>query len=167
MPNLGKTSAGSTSSASSTNKTITSKVTATEAGTVETGTAHIWLDSGTTAARFCVYADSAGAPGAKLAQSDDLTVSNTADAEVVFTFSGANRVGLTSGVDYHIGPTWQDPGAVNINFGRDGTATSRNEVNSYTPDPFGTPTAGTGPIAAYLTYSLPPGGDDGAFFDFF
>ena len=169
MSTLGKTSAGSTSSTSSGNKTVASKFTASATGTLDSGSAALWMDSGmTTTAKLCVYADSSGAPGSQLAESDPNTVtSTTLGHNEAFTFSGAERITITNGVDYWIAPTWQDPGTGNINYGRDGTASGRQEVNTYNPDPCGTPSAQSGPVAAYVNVIDATSSDFGEFFDFF
>lgn len=172
MPTLGKTDAGASSSASSANKTAVSSSTPASSGTVDSATAHLWITSGGTpaTAKYCIYADSSGLPGAKLAESDPITVSNTTDSALPFIFSGANRINVTAGTPYHHGPAWQDPGSGgsdSINLGRDNTASARQEASSYAPDPFGTPSAQSGPVAGYVTYLLPSADADGAFFDFF
>jgi hypothetical protein len=148
---LGKTDAGSSSSASSTNKTAVSLVTATADGTLTEGHAHAWLDSaGTTNTKVVVYADTAGAPGSLLAESDVVALTITADAVTDYVFSGANAIDITNGTDYWVGLAWQDPGTPSLNLGRDATASARQEVNSYAPDPFGVPTAQSGPVAVWV-----------------
>lgn len=166
MPTFGKTDVGASSSASSSNKAAVSAATPASSGTVDSAKAWLSIDSGSTTSKFCIYADSAGSPGAKLAESDEITISNTTQAELTFNFSGANRIGVVSGTQYHIGPSWADPGTPSVTFGRDSTAASRNESNNYAPDPFGTPTALTGPMAAHVIY-LTDDPVDGAFFEMF
>lgn len=118
---------------------------------------------------MAIYADSAGAPGALLAESDALTLTATTEAERTFTFSGVNQISVTSGTPYWIAVAWNDPGTPSVTVSRDGTATSRREqtVSSWPtlPNPYGAPTASnTGPIDAYITYVEPTSGDNGGFF---
>jgi hypothetical protein len=159
---FGKTTAGSSFSASTAPRVWASTASPASTGVVQGGTARIWLDaSGSTSVKMALYADSSGAPGALLAESDAVTVTSTTEGDQAFTFSGANQVTVTSGVSYWIAVAWNDPGTPSLNVSRDGTATSRREqtVASWPtlPDPFGTPTANnTGPIAASITYT--PGG---------
>jgi hypothetical protein len=127
---------------------------------------------GSTLAKFCIYANNGGEPGERLASSDERTVANTLEENVVFTFSGANRINVTAGTPYWIGPAWADPGDSSINYSRGTTASGRREASAYAPSPFGTPTVLSGPLDAFVTYLLPappPAVDatDGAFFDFF
>lgn len=177
MPTLGQTTSHDAFSASTANKTAVSLVTATEDGTLDSATARMSVTGGSANAKFCVYADSGGAPGAKIAESNQRTVTNTTVQAVNFTFSGANRAAIVSGSSYWIGPSWQDPGTDSVNYYRDTVAGGRKETSSYAPSSFGTPTTFTGPLDAYLTYLTsvpedPPPGVvegpvDGAFFAFF
>lgn len=161
---LGKTTAGSTQSASSTVKAAVSKFTASASGTIKTGHAHAWLDAaGSVATKLIVYANNAGAPGAKLCESDVKTLTNTTDVVQDYTFSGGNQAAVTSGTDYWVGLAWNDPGTQSLNLGRDGTASGRQEVTGFSwptlPDPYGTPTAQTGPVAVWVDVETPPVGD--------
>lgn len=168
MATFGKTDAGISSSTSSANKTMVSPATPASSGTITGATARMSIDSGSATVKFCIYADSAGDPGAKLAESDPLVISNTTEQALNFTFSGANLINVVSGTPYHIGPSWADPGTPIITVYRDSTAGQRKENSSYAADPFGTPTALAGPIAAYVTYSVPVTAEaDPMFFDFF
>ena len=166
---LGKTSDGSTSSASSTDKTAVSRHVASAAGTLETGHARLHVSSGSAQVVAVVYADSGGNPGALLAQSQPITVAQTAADWDVFTFVGSNRIALASGTAYWIGVSWQDPGAGTLSISRDNASGERTEAAGYIPSPFGAPTSLSGPIDAYIGYSTgsgggtnPPGGGTGA-----
>ena len=169
MPTFGQVADYPGFSASSADKTAVSPAVPASSGTVDTAVARIWMTAGSTTAKFCIYANSAGTPGAKLAESDPLTVSNTGEQEILFTFSGGNRINVTEGTTYHIGPSWQDPGADSLNISRNSVAAGRREVQAYAPNPFGTATSLTGPIDAYVNYLLPAPVEtvDGSFFDFF
>lgn len=158
---LGNTADDASSSSSSGNKTTVSKFTAAASGTVTVGHARLWVDSGTASVQMCVYADSSGAPGALLALSNALTISNTTEAVNDFTFAGAQQASITSGTDYWIGHTWPDPGTNNIFWSRAGTASSAQQINTNAPNPFGTPTAASGPIDAYVDITTGGGGGGG------
>jgi hypothetical protein len=159
---LGKTSDGASSSASSGNKTVVSSATASASGNVTAGHARLWVDTGTASVQMVVYADSSGAPGALLGLSDSVTVSNTAEQQIDFTFSGAQQAAITSGVTYWIGFTWADPGTNNISWSRAATASSAQQNSLVAGNPFGTPgTALSGPIDAFVDVVSAGGGGGG------
>jgi hypothetical protein len=147
---LGKQTDGTGSSLSSGDKTTVSKHTATTSGVVTAGHSRLWVDTGTANAEMVVYADNSGAVGGLLGQSDTVTISNTTEAQINFTFTGAQQAAITSGADYWIGFTWVDPGTNNVNWSRDTTTSSAQQNNVHAPDPFGTPTAVSGPIDAFV-----------------
>jgi hypothetical protein len=147
---LGKQTDGTATSASSGNKSVVSKYTATTSGVVTAGHSRLWVDTGTAAPEMVVYADTSGAVGGLLGKSDTVTISNTTEAKIDFTFTGTQQAAITSGQDYWIGFTWPDPGTNNISWSRDGTASASQQNNFHAPDPFGTPTASSGPIDAYV-----------------
>ena len=164
LTSLGKTSDGASSSASSADKTAVSSVTAAASGTLTAGHARAWLSATGSAVTKCVvYADSSGAPGARLASSNPVTITQTAEAVVDYTFSGADAITLTSGTVYWVGLAWQDPGTPSLNISRDATASGRQEVAAYAPTPFGTPSALTGPIDVYVETSSGGGAVGGGF----
>jgi hypothetical protein len=163
---FGKTTDGTGSSGSSAPRVWVSAATPSSTGTVQTGQARLSVQAGLSASfntRFVIYADSSGAPGALLAQSDVLVIPATAttEAEQVYTFSGANQITVTSGTQYWIGVAWNDPdpsGTLQVLISRDATAGQRQEQTATSgptpPNPFGTPTgSNTGPIDAYVTYT--------------
>jgi hypothetical protein len=165
---FGKTFDGASSSASSADKTSVSSAAPASSGTVTQGSARVWLSAtGSTTVNCVIYANSGGAPGALLATSNSVTLTATAEAQVDFTFSGANQIAIASGTTYWIGVSWQDPGTPSLNLSRDATASGRQEASAYLPNPFGTPTALTGPVDVFITYELPGTGDNGDFFAFF
>lgn len=148
---FGKTTDGASSSTSSADKIAASVFTPSESGTLTAGHARVWLSAaGTSGTRIVVYADSAGAPGALLATSDETVVTAITEAVRDYTFSGANQISITSGTPYWLGLMWDDPGTPSVTFSRDATASGRLEVQGFTyptpPDPFGTGTVQTGPI---------------------
>jgi hypothetical protein len=155
---LGKQTDGTGSSSSSGNKTTVSKFTATASGSVSAGHSRLWVDTGTADTEMVVYADSSGAVGGLLGQSDTVTISNTAEAQINFTFSGAQQAAITAGQDYWIGFTWVDPGTNNITWSRDTTTSSAQQNNFHAPDPFGTATASSGPIDAFVDIVSGSGG---------
>jgi len=160
VANLGKITDGPATSASSAAKTIVCAYTATQAGTLVAGNARVWTDTGTAAGvALVVYADTAGVPTTRLAVSDTLTVSNTAEAEIYFTFSGGNQIAIVAGTTYWIGIAWPDPGTNNINWSRNATTGATQQATSNAPSPFGTPsTVLSGPIDAYLDVQYATGG---------
>lgn len=164
LTSLGKTSNGASSSASSADKTAVSSATASASGTLTAGHARAWLSATGSAVTKCVvYADSGGAPGARLATSDPVTITNTAEQQIDYTFSGADAIAIASGTTYWVGLAWQDPGAPSLNISRDATASARQEASAYAPTPFGTPTALTGPVAVYVETSSGGGAVGGGF----
>jgi hypothetical protein len=173
---LGQTANSGSSSSSSSDKTVLSKFTAGATGTLTGGHARLSLSgSGSASTALAVYADAAGVPGARLAQSGLVTVSSTTEALVNYVFTGANQVTIANGTGYWIGPAWQDPGTINVVYSRDATASQVQAVNSFAPTTFGTGTALSGPVDAYLdintggTGSGPPsqGGNEAAWLNAF
>jgi hypothetical protein len=167
--NFGKETDGASSSASSTVKMAASKFTSTGDGVLKSGHARLWLSAtGSADAKLSVYADSSGAPGAQLAESDVLAITNTTEAVKDFTFSGAEQIDIVDGTDYWLAAAWNDPGTPSMNISRDGTASARQEVQGFTwptlPDPYGTPTAQSGPMDIWVTVEEPvaPGSTPGA-----
>jgi len=172
MPTFGQTGDQAGFSTSSIAKTAVSLATPTASGTVDSANARIWMDYGWTNVKFCIYANTGGEPGAKLAESDEFRVENTIEEAVGFVFSGANRINVTTGTSYWIGPAWDDPGESSISYSRNTTASGRRETSSYAPGLFGTPTVLSGPLDAFVTFLIPAppatvDATDGAFFDFF
>jgi hypothetical protein len=154
MTTLGKTTTGTTTTSSSGNKTVVSPATASASGTLATGQFRVLITSGTGDLNLVVYADSGGSPGALLAVSDTLTISNTTMAWNVFTFSGANQISITNATTYQVGASWADPGAASFTYERDNTASQRNEQTTHNPSPFGTPSLTSGgPVAAYVVFN--------------
>jgi hypothetical protein len=147
---VGKTTNGTGASASTANKTVVSKFTAGSGGTLSAGHARLWVSSGSGAVEMVVYADASGAPGALLAKSATLTVSNTVEADKAFAFTGADRITIVSGTAYWIGFTWPDPGSPTISWSRDATASQAQQNSSHAASTFGTATALSGPIDAYV-----------------
>jgi hypothetical protein len=173
---LGKTTDGTQTTSSSTTKITVSTFTATSSGTLTAGHARVWLNSaGSAGTRVVVYADSAGAPGALLAVSDEVVVTATTEAVRDYTFSGTAQAAIVSGTPYWIGLMWADPGTPSVTISRDSTANMRWERSgsaaptwSYpsAPDPFGTPegSAGvgfSGPADVWVDYVEPTGPEPG------
>jgi hypothetical protein len=148
---LGQTSNSGASSSSSSNKTVVSKFTAASTGTLTGGHARLSLSAaGSASTSLVVYADAAGVPGARLAQSSLVSVTSTTETLVNYVFAGAAQVAITSGTSYWIGPSWQDPGTINVAYSRNTTASQVLAVNSFAPTTFGTGTASSGPVDAYI-----------------
>lgn len=167
MATFGKLTNGTSSTASSADGKVVSAATPSSTGTVTGATTRMWLDSaGTCNVRAVIYSDVAGSltsASTLLAVSDDTSFTNTTEAEVNFTFSGANQITVTSGQQYWIGFHAQDPGTPAWNISRDATADGR-KVNgddvwtggSATPWGAGI-TSLSGPIDIYVTYSTAAG----------
>ncbi|HVL61568.1 MAG TPA: chitosanase, partial [Microbacterium sp.] len=158
---IGNTANGTGASASTANKTVVSKFTAGAGGTLDAGHARLWVDTGIASIEMVVYADSSGAPGALLAKSDTLTVSNTSEADKTFAFTGSQRITLASGTAYWIGFTWADPGTNTISWSRSTTASQAQQNSSHAASTFGTGTALSGPIDAYVTLAASGGSTGG------
>src|SRR5690606_11516015 len=175
MATFGKTTPGAGASGSNTSRVMVSAATPSSTGTVDTGHARLWIGgpsatgSSSTFARFAIYADDGGAPGDLLAVSDVVEISGTSETEWEFPFSGGNRITVTQGVTYWIGPGWLDAdpdgSELNVQFSRDNTSGQRLEANVGSgnwpnlPDQFGTPVdENAGPMAAYVTYIEDSGG---------
>jgi hypothetical protein len=148
---VGQTANSSGSSVSSSNKTVVSKFTAGSSGTLTAGHARLSL-SATGSASTClvVYADASGVPGARLAQSSLVSVTSTTETLVNYVFTGAAQVAIASGTSYWIGPSWQDPGTINVAYSRAATASQVQAVNTFAPTTFGTGAASSGPVDAYI-----------------
>lgn len=159
---LGKTADGTGTSASSANKTAVSKWTAAADGTLTAGHARLSVTGGSSTTRVVVYADATGAPGALLAGSDEVVISNTVEQQIDYVFSGAAQAPIVSGTDYWIGAAWTDPGTDSVNLSRDATVGARQETSSYAPASFGTPAANAGPADAWVEFTsgTPAGGVD-------
>jgi hypothetical protein len=148
---VGQTANNAASSSSSSDKTVLSKFTAGATGTLSAGHARLSISAtGSASSALVVYADSAGVPGARLAQSGLVTVTSTTETLVNYTFTGADRIAVTNGTAYWIGPSWQDPGTINVVYSRNSTATQVQAVNAFAPATFGTGTASSGPVDAYI-----------------
>jgi len=150
VTNLGQTTDSTSSSASTSDKTIVSKFTAAQSGIITAGRARLWVDSGSATVQMIAYGDSSGSPGSVLGLSDPVVITNTSEAQINFTFSGAQQGAVVGNSDYHIGFTWHDPGTNNISWSRDTVASKSSQSGSYAPNPFGTPSLLSGPIDAYV-----------------
>lgn len=127
-------------------------------GTVLSLTARLWVSSVATVAKGVIYADSGGNPGARLAVSDEVAISNTSEEAMVFNFSGGDRIAVTQGTVYHIGVHVQDPGGTAYFLSHDGDANQiKYSLDTYSDgptDPFGAPVNYNGPLDAYVTYQV-------------
>jgi hypothetical protein len=155
---FGKTTDGTSSSASSQSRLFVSLAIPTQSGVVQTGHARVFISGAVSVpAKFIIYADSGGAPGVKLAESNIVTVTETTETLKEFSFSGGNQITVSAGIPYWIGVAWQDPGTGFFNVSRDTNLSGRREqVFTWPTLPlsFGTPNAiNSGPIDAYVTHS--------------
>lgn len=103
-----------------------------------------------------VYADSGGAPGALIAVGSEVTVNSSTEQEWVSTISFTVVIGTTYWIGFH----QKDPGTGNFSISRDsvvgGSQTNTDTYSDGPSDPFGTPTAETGPIDCYVSYTPTP-----------
>jgi hypothetical protein len=152
---VGQTSNNAGSSSSSSDKTVLSKFTAGSSGTLTGGHARLSLSvAGTASTCLAVYADAAGVPGARLAQSSLVSITSATETLIDYVFTGANQVAIASGTPYWIGPSWQDPGTINVVYSRNATASQVQAVNAFAPTTFGTGTASSGPVDAYIDVNV-------------
>jgi len=160
---FGKLTDGASTSVASTDNKIVSAATPLTSGIVQSLTCRLWLDAaGTASVRGVIYSDVGGALTAAstlLAVTDDTTFTNTSEAEVTMTFTGANKILVTANQQYWIGFHIGDPGAVNWTVSRDATADGR-KVNGDdvfaggAATPWGADiTSLSGPIDCYVTYN--------------
>jgi hypothetical protein len=161
---LGNDTGGAGETLSSADKIIASRFVADESGTLGEGHARIWLSaSGSTNSKMLVYADSSTAPGALLAESDQVSISSTSEGVKDYPFSGADRISIVAGTAYWLAVAWGDPGTPSVTYSRGSTTGGRVESTAAygtPPDPFGTISGTfTGPIDAWC--DLVTGGTGG------
>jgi len=157
LDTFGKKTDGTSNNTSSVDNKRASQATPRIGGYVQTLTSNVWLSTtGSTVARGFIYADDGtGAPGALLAITDEVTVTNTTEQAIVFPFSAGNIIHVNGGTPYWIGVHWKDPGALNFTISRNAKPLSNYTLpQSYvggTTDPFGAGSVATGQIDAYVT----------------
>lgn len=158
MPAFGDFNAETSLSSSTSSAKVASRATPDFAGTVTSLTCLLKMLSGTTTAAAVIYADSAGSPGSLLAVSDTQTISGSTLTPYAFTFSGANQISLVAGTPYWIGVWWDTPsGSGTIEWGRGSTASKIDKASDTSGGPastFGTVSALSGPLGAYVTYDV-------------
>ena len=156
---FGQTTDGGAETSSSADRKKVSSFTPSSSGTAESISIRARVTAENTVIKGVIYANSGGNPGALLAVSNEITINSTTKQEWTATFSGANRIAITSGTPYWIGFHNQDPGTGGFAISRGGTssmsATNTDTYSDLPTDPFGTPVLESGPIDAYVTYSLP------------
>lgn len=155
--NFGKTSNGGGEVGTSADRLRVSSQTLTENGILADSRVRMRVDSGSADVKAVIYADSGGSPGSLVAVSDEETISNTTEAEITFSYSGAYEdLPLPAGT-YWIGVHTEDPGAGNVYISRDstasGNATATSSYASGPPTTFPAVTTQTGIIDAYINYT--------------
>lgn len=142
----------------STDRKYVYSATPASSGTVTAGAARIW-NGGTlvTPTHLVIYSDSAGAPNALLAVSDDVSLpTGGVESEIAYTFSGANQISITSGTPYWIGVHFKDPGTGNMNISRANTANLvRSDPDTWSDgssDPCSCATLSSGGLDVYITF---------------
>lgn len=156
---FGITADNANSSSWTIDRAVLSSATSGVAGRVTKLTARIWLDAaGSAKVKGLIYADSGGNPGALLATSDEVTITNTAEAAVDLPFSGANIINVTAATTYWIGYQNEDPGTVNFVQSRADTANLQrrsNDTYSDGPnDPWSETGTANGRIDCFATYEV-------------
>ncbi len=159
MATFGQTGNGGSSSSSSADANIANRSTEANSSPASNGIlvsvqARLWLSAaGSTVAQAAIWDSS----GNLLATGDEITITNTTEAELTFPFSGANAISLTAGTGYTYGVSWKDPGTPSVTWSRQATASTsfKNNVAYVTgspQNPLGTGTV-SGPIDMYVIYS--------------
>ncbi len=156
MAVVGKTTNGASSTALTVDRIELSTFSPNYSGVIDTLTVRAWVDSTATTAIGVLYSDSGGAPGSLIAQTDEFTISNTTEDEVLGVFTGANELTIAAGVDYWIGVFFKDPGASNVNYSRDNTAAlvqyKASTYASGAPATITAPSSANGAIDCYISY---------------
>lgn len=158
MATFGKATDGTSSSGTSSARKRVSSASPASDGIVQTATIRNWIFGGTGNGntKAIIYADSGGSPGAILAISDQLNISNTSEQANTYTFSGAQKITVVGGTTYWIGFI-QDTlsGSGSLTVSRDSTGNGHKfDANTYASpeDPYGTATNATGIIDCFITY---------------
>jgi hypothetical protein len=156
MATFGKLTDGAAASTGSVDQKFVSAATPTTSGVVTKATIRVWVSSGSTTAKAVIYGDTAGAPGALLATGDEVTISNTTEQAIDFSFSGAQQISVVANTQYWIGAIIKDPGAPTYSLSRDSSLNLlKANADTYSDgpsDPFGTPTNINGPVDCFVTY---------------
>jgi hypothetical protein len=159
---FGKTTDGTGQSQSSTDRKKVSSAVPASSGTATSITIRGRVTAESTVIKGVIYADNAGAPGALLAVSDEITVNSTTEQNWTGALTGGNQIAITSGTTYWIGWIQQDPGSGFFEISRDTTAgLSQTNTDTYADgptNPFGVPSAEAGPVDVFVTYTEPSGG---------
>lgn len=164
MATFGQTTDNTSVQAYTTDRKLVSIASPTSTGVVTAGTTRLFAASGSHPSRMIIYSDSAGAPNTLLAISDETIFSNTTEAAVNYTFSGANQITVTAGVNYWIGVHWT-AGGVSTTVSRANTASLTQGNNDTYSDgaasTFGAVAVTSGPIDSFITYT-PSAGTTGS-----
>lgn len=119
MATLGKTTNGTFTTSASADGIYLSSAIATVTETLDSGSIRVSLSSaGSSLAKLVVYSNLSFVPTNLLAESDEVTITNTTEQEIAFTFSGLNRITITDGVRYYFGIFFQDPGTPDMVMSR-------------------------------------------------
>lgn len=109
---------------------------------------------GTQVMRGVIYADSAGAPGARLGVSDELSVSNTSPTQW-YALNFPSSIPVTAGTPVWLGMITGGAARITEYFFMTASSNVRDlNTNTYTSgpsDPFGTPTLDTQQMSLYAT----------------
>jgi len=116
---VGNTANGGNTLTNSADRIRVSAGTAPVNGYLKVGKARLSVDATASTNTKMVVFDSdgtSGAPGTRLAVSDEVNISNSSEAEISFTFSDPNQIYMTVGHIYWIGVAFQDPGALDWKY---------------------------------------------------
>jgi len=161
---FGQTGDGSNTGTSSADANLANRSTEANSSPASNGTlvsvqARLWLSAaGSSLAQAALWDSS----GNLLATSGEITITNTTEQELTFTFTGGNAISLTAGTGYTYGVMWKDPGTQNITWSRQATASTslKNNVAYVTgspQNPIGSSTV-SGPVDMYVKYDDGGGG---------
>ena len=158
MATFGQTGDGTNTGTSSADANLANRSTEANSSPASNGTlvsvnARLWLSAtGSSKMQAALWDASTGAP---LCVSDEVTVTNTTEQEIVFNFSGGNAISLTAGTSYTYGVMWKDPGTPSVTWSRQATSSTslKNNVAYVTgsaQNPIGSGTV-SGPVDMYVT----------------
>lgn len=160
---VGKTTDGGSFGNTSTDAIRISRYFSPLAGVVTSGTTRVHLTSaGSSNLKMVIFSDNAGNPDTRLAVSDEVVLTATAEAGVDFTFSGSQQITLSQGVAYWIGIAFSDPGTPNVQR----SSTSPGGDTRYSSDTYGDGVEATftevgsdvGNMDTYVTITTSEGG---------
>lgn len=158
----GETGNNSSSQNNSSDRKVLSSCSPVSSGTLTSGVARVNLDAaGSSASKLVIYSSTLGEPDALLATSDEVTITNTTEEAISYTFSGAEQIAITSGTTYWVGIHYTDPGVPSVQVSRANTANllrSGSDTYSNGPaNPCSCAVASNGAADIYFEYTVAGG----------